>query len=364
MILLVYYLIFIIIFIYFYQNNKVITVDTFVNYTQCSKYKISKRLVDIFKKYNFKRSQSNLDWGLYLPCGYSNVEKELSLLNPIKNDQAVFAIDGCDKIVSKKSLWKVLKNVYGPLYKKYIPPTYDCSLKGIKELLLYHRDNTKYIIKKDIQQQKGLEIIHDINILPEKIKDPSNIIIQELLDNPFTINRHKINIRVYLLIICKSNTVEAYIHDNGFIYYTPKPFDYKSSDKDAHITTGYIDRKIYDTNPLSTDDFRQYLQNSTYNKEVFNQNLLYFFKKIMNALHIPVCNSSNLKNGVAFQLFGCDIAVNNRLDIKLMEINKGPDLNSKSKRDNHIKHEIILDVFEKVDLIRQNFKRNRFIKVK
>jgi hypothetical protein len=35
------------------------------------------------------------------------------------------------------------------------------------------------------------------------------------------------------------------------MYYTPQKYDDKDAAFDKHITTGYIDRKIYDTNPLS-----------------------------------------------------------------------------------------------------------------
>jgi hypothetical protein len=364
MIVLVYYLLFIVVTLYINNYRERTVVDSFVNYTQCSKYKISKRLMEIFKTYKFSRSFSETDWDLYLPCGYTNVEKELLSIKPIHPNQIVFAIDGCDKIVSKYELWKVLRQKYGPHYKKYMPATYECTSKGLKELLMYHNQTKKYIVKKDLQQQKGLHIIHNINQFPKLVGNPDNLIIQELLDDPFTINKRKINMRVYLLIICKANIVSAYIHSNGFLYYTPKPFDYYSTNKDSHITTGYIDRAIYETNPLSIDDFRTYLVKHKYNANIFHQNMVYFFKQIMNALHIPICNNSNLKDGTAFQLFGCDIAIDNQLGVKLMEINKGPDLDSKSKRDNHIKQEVILDVFEKINMIQQHTKRNRFIKVR
>ena len=147
------------------------------------------------------------------------------------------------------------------------------------------------------------------------------------------------------------------------MYYAPKKFNYQSSDKDVHITTGYIDRKMYETNPLSIDDFNTYLLNNRYDLSEFHKNVVELFTNILTALQIPICNSNKFKKGTAFQLFGCDIAPDKDLGVKLIEINKGPDLDAKSGRDNEIKNEVSLDLLETVGLIQQGTKKNRFLKI-
>ena len=110
------------------------------------------------------------------------------------------------------------------------------------------------------------------------------------------------------------------------MYYTPKYFNYKSKDKDSHITTGYIDRKVYSKNPLTLYDFYKYLDKNGYNSKLLKDNIKNLFYNIMNALKEPICNNKNLKNTVRFQIFGADVAPDNLLNVKLIEINKGPDL--------------------------------------
>ena len=182
-------------------------IETLLNYTQCAKFKVKKRLTNIFKAHGITRNNAN--WDLYLPCGYTNVEKELITINPIEPGQYVFAVDGCDKIVSKYGLWKTLLTRFGGDYKKYIPVTYGNNARDLQLLVANHVPGKKYIAKKDIQQQKGLMIIHDINQLVEHTNSRRVRVIQELLNDPFLVNGYKINMRIYLLIVCKNHEVNA-----------------------------------------------------------------------------------------------------------------------------------------------------------
>ena len=45
-------------------------------------------------------------------------------------------------------------------------------------------------------------------------------IIQEMLTKPYCVNGRKVNIRVYMLVVCFNNQTKCYIHENGFMYYT------------------------------------------------------------------------------------------------------------------------------------------------
>lgn len=350
------------IFLYSLINKKEFEPEEFLNYTQCKKLPLSTRLKEIFGKYNISRDEK--DWDLYLPCGYTNVESELKEVPALKPNQKIFALDGCDKIVSKYYIWITLKNKFGDSYTNYFPKTYLYRPNGLNLLLKNHRGGMKYIVKKDVQRQTGLEIIHDIKNVKKLLKEPRFIVIQELLNNPLLIDNRKINIRVYYLIVCENNTVSAYIHENGFIYYTAKHFDYDSSDNAAHITTGYIDRSVYKTNPLTTEDLYKYLDKRGYNSKVLRYNIINLFRNVTNAFQIPLCNNKKFKKGIAFQLFGCDVAPDNRLNVKLIELNKGPDLGAKSDRDNLVKTEVSMDLLEKVNIINKQHKENRFIKIK
>ena len=118
---------------------------------------------------------------MFLPCGYTNVEKELKKLKVFNKTQQIFAIDGCDRIVSKYYLWKNLVARFGNNYSQFVPKTYGNNVTDIAKLFNSHRSGNKYIAKKDIQPG-GLLIG---SLTDQVVVDGKYLVIQELLNNPF-----------------------------------------------------------------------------------------------------------------------------------------------------------------------------------
>ena len=86
------------------------------------------------------------------------------------------------------------------------------------------------------------------------------------------------------------------------------------------------------------------------------------FTSIMSGIKKPLCNNPKLKKGLRFQIFGVDIAPDNMLNIKLIEINKCPDLCAKGTKDNLVKKAVVEDIFDIVGLVKKKTGHN-FIKV-
>lgn len=160
------------------------------------------------------------------------------------------------------------------------------------------------------------------------------------------------------------------------MYYTADFFEKGSTSIKKNITTGYIDRKVYEENPLTHSDFKKYLDSnrilSNYEQKVkyddnklssvvFN-NIYNLITDIFSVYFDKVGINKKLYNNKKFQLFGCDIAIDETLNAKIMEINKGPDLGAKDKRDSELKHNLVRDIFKTVGLI-DNDDTNGFIKL-
>ena len=81
---LIYYLLSIILLMiaYILYNKNVSNKEEFLNYTQCERVPVSKRLDSIFENNNIKKDAKN--WDLYLPCGYTYVESELDNIEKLK----------------------------------------------------------------------------------------------------------------------------------------------------------------------------------------------------------------------------------------------------------------------------------------
>jgi len=333
-------------------------------FKKCLKYGTHGTLSEIFDKHDIQKCKGKEcydKWNLYIPCGYNNVENELEKIKISNNKQIIFGIKGCDKIASKNNIWKLLIEKYGRTQaKKFMPDTYLTQDKNDMFNFRMNFHPTKlYIMKKNIQRQKGLKIT---NNLEEIIKNSGCLsdyrIVQELLQDPFVLNGRKINLRIYLLIICSKGLVKSYIHNNGFMYYTPKKFIKKSMEKNVNITSGYVPRQVYKENPLTLEDFRHWLDKNGFSKDKLDHNIEILFKNIMNAVVKSLCKIKSLKNNTTFQLFGADVAPNKYLEVQLMEINKGPDMGAKDEKDQNIKIKVQEDMFDLLKVIKGDGKNS------
>ena len=70
---------------------------------------------------------------------------------------------------------------------------------------------------------------------------------------------------------------------------------------------------------------------------------------IMDAVHPYLCVLPQLKKNVRFQLFGCDIAPDKDLNVRLLEMNKGPDFKPKDERDKNVKMKVHGDIMDLID---------------
>jgi len=297
-----------------------------------------------------------------IPCSYDTCEQDVKSYENTNNK--LFIIDGCDILASKINLWKILRKYYGKDATKYVPYTFilndDVNFKEHYFANKRTRPDQMYVLKNYNQRQEGIKLSRDLNEI-ENSHDNGWYLVQDYIYNPFIIDKRKINFRYYLLIVCNrnSNKIDAYLHKDGFLYYTPEYYDEHDMSFNKHITTGYIDRAIYDKNPLTLQDFRNYIDNIKPKQSEYHDNSVQtLMTKIVEALSTVICKNNKLKDTLRFQLFGCDVAPDSNLDCKLMEINKGPDMNAKDDRDKIVKTKVQNDIFgiiEDNDLSKTNF---------
>ena len=352
---------------------------------------MSKTFSEFLNKNNIKYTNDYKKADIIFPCGYNDINSEINSLpniyNKNKDTKNVFIIDGADEITAKNNLWSNILNYHGfEKAKKISPNTYLFNNTDLNRLNKEHENNKIYIVKKNIQRQEGIMITDNLNKINNN-KNEGYVVIQELLQNPYLVNRLKINLRVYVLVMCYLDTTNIYMYDDGFMYYTKKPFLYNSIDKDVNITTGYVDRNVYIENPLTHTDFKKYLdledgenyytnnkrklnhienkirdKNILISEFVFN-NIMELIKNVFISYKGNICKTtSQIYKNKSYQIFGADVAINENLEAQIIEINKGPDLDSKDERDGKIKLKLTNDIFEIIGL-KQISKNNGFIEI-
>lgn len=286
----------------------------------------------------------------------------------------IYGLVSSNNIACKRAIAEALSGT------EYIPKTIVLSSdEESRKIQLGEIDtNRKYIFKQNIQQQMGITLAKTPEEVTKNILNVKNVVLQEVLTNPLLVNNRKVNMRIYVLVVFNphkqflekntfvssligslkggvsptqyedSNTTKTFsvhMYSNGFMYYTKQFFETKGDDMytmDNLITTGYIDRQVYKENPLTLYDLLDHLGEIKFNAIFTN------ITKGINAIFTSVkfkgiheFESKAQNKTRRFSIFGCDIAPDEDFNVKIMEINKGPDLSGKDERDIKLKTHMV-----------------------
>jgi len=293
----------------------------------------------------------------------NNVDKEMGSMTWPKTVAYIYGVAGSDLLASKSLLAITLTAASLDTLQ---PLTY-ITENGIgKDKFLADYEKLKgksFILKKNIQRQEGCMITGDLQVVAAAF-DPTSgyVVCQELLQNPLVITEasgigRKVNVRIYLLVIVSPVVgCTCYMYNDGFMYYTPSAFVAGSLDAAANITTGYIDRQVYIDNPLTFNDLL--LKVSTSQASILYNNTIAALTNLAAIYKQKFTEANKNIPGIKFNIFGVDIAPANDYTVKIMEVNKGPDLSYKDDRDELLKKTMVAEMLGIVGILpraTQNF---------
>ena len=354
----------IVLFYFVFDQGKSVQED-FANYMKCNRLSVSKEYRDAFKQTDLNRIHSG-EWDMYHPCGYNFIEQELQKVHPKNKDQTIFGISGCDFIVSKNGLWELVSSYYGrDKATTLVPITYILYKPSEMKLFKKEYDSSKmYLLKKNIQQKKGIHITNNINEIMNGYSNNFKV-VQEYIKNTYLIDKHKVNLRVYLLIICKHGKLKAYVHSIGKCIYTKKKYtqNFKTIDPEEHLTSVGLDINMYKTMPETFEDLSKYIGITQYNLLIhrIHKNIQY----VITAAEHKLCQLINIRNNLSFQLFGLDYIFDDQMKPLLLEMNKGPDMKGKTPIDYKNKVKVLKDTFSIVGYTkRDDSDKNGYVRLK
>jgi len=339
------FLIFITILFIYTQVN-----ESFVSYKRCDSKPLKGITKEIFDTNNITKSRDD-DWEIYIPCGYNGIERELKELDELNEKQSIYGIDGCDKIVAKNGLWKIILTEYG--FKKaseIMPTTYLLDdPKHMEEFESQFNKDNIYILKRNVQRKKGIKISNDLYEITNSKYDNFKL-VQDMKES-YLINDRKFNIRLYMLIVSNGNSTKVYLHKlNKLLYASQKVNLSNKLDFNSNITNSYIASKdIYNSHPFNIKELEKITNDNNITNHVKEKMFL-----LSRAIVLPLNKLDKLKKTLKFQLFGVDAIYDKNGDIFILEINKGPDMNPKDERDKKMKKKVISDTFQKIEMINDN----------
>lgn len=244
----------------------------------------------------------------------------------------------------KKKVW-IFKFIYGDSGDNII------IIKSYKQL----EDFINSIIDKKFKEWNKIKLL-DYKYF-RQIKKKNYLIewlIQEYINEPLLYEKKKFHLRGYFLYLNKTNkSKEGYILNNHRIF-TSK-LKYKNED--------YLNKYIHDTHEKSTSKYINFKPNLEEKipidkfKKIEND-IIYLFKSILKITN----NSCFIEDKNCYHLFGSDIMITNKYEIKLIEINRSvglPSYNAPQKKINHPYH-IFLGIME--NIVDKYFQHNMNLK--
>lgn len=310
-------------------------VDSMYSYIQLSVMGYT----EFLKNYGYKRGKAK--WDIFIPNGYNKIDEQLEDLVLPDETKKIFAIPGCDNIVSKHNVWKTMESKYGREKSSEIIPESFLMDNDDHIELLKTKNIDRFILKKKKQRKEGLKLTSDINI--EEIRKNEYLIAQKYIENPFLINNRKLNLRIYMLVTLHNGDVEVYLNKYGTCIYTNKDYDNKTDDFEMNITSYNLNTGIYNKNPLTLEQLRTYMNdNNLDHNKLFSDiknSVVYFITAFKDQL-----GNDKFNKNFCFQVFGLDFILDENLKPYLLECNKGPEMKPKITSLSEPKYDDVKDI--------------------
>jgi len=216
----------------------------------------------------------------------------------------------------------------------------------------FYKKNAIYLLKKNIQRKEGIKLTRDLDEILSGFRD-NYVIAQKYIQDLYLIKNRKVNLRMYLLIICDKGVVSWYFSNIGKCMYTNKDMntDY-DLDPETHLTSLNLDPSIYNTNPLSLDELKNFVGEHNY-RILFNR-IITIVQKCKICFEGKICQNKKINEHISFQLFGLDFIFTKNFQPYLLEMNKGPQMSYINSKDYKIKEKIYTDLLSKVGIIKNN----------
>lgn len=307
-------------------------------------------------KNNLKKHDTESECEYILPTKFGeNPQRLYSQLCKFSN-KVFLSLPNPDCIGKKDMLWNNLVKYHGIKEAMNIMPmSYSLPLEytQYKKNFSSHR---KMMFKKNTQRQKGLYLTNKFQT-EKQISDQKYIVAQQYLEHPLLYRSHKINLRVYLVLVCTENTINAYVFNDGIVSYTPKAYNPNSVDDNSHISSFYNSKPLYKKGfPITT---KRLIMETKLPKGILYSQINDKSKSVVQAITPEILNSAPCSFGTnkCVELFGIDFFVDEDLKCKILEVNIGPGMESENKEDNETRSLLLSSM---CDLIISNNSSNFF----
>ncbi|XP_052816470.1 probable tubulin polyglutamylase TTLL9 isoform X3 [Mya arenaria] len=181
---------------------------------------------------------------------------------------------------------------------------------------------------------------------------PETYVVQRYIEDPYLIGGRKFDIRVYVLVV-SYNPLKVWLYRSGFARFSNSRFSLDSiEDAYVHLTNVAVQKTAPDYDPdkgckWATQQLRSYLtakHGSDAARRVF-QGIDNIIIKSLQSVQKIIINDKH-----CFEMYGYDVLLDDKLKPWLIEINASPSLTASGKDDYDLKHGVLNDVLNVLDL--------------
>ncbi|KAI8853634.1 tubulin-tyrosine ligase family-domain-containing protein [Chytridium lagenaria] len=186
------------------------------------------------------------------------------------------------------------------------------------------------------------------------VEPPEAYIVQRYIDNPYLIGGKKFDIRTYVLVTSYYPLV-VYIHRNGFCRFSNHQFTMNVKDiSNLYIHATNVAIQKHSPNYDGEKGCKWLLRNlktflvskhgNASVNELFTEMEALIVRSLMSVQKVMI----NDKH--CFELYGYDILIDDNLKPWLLEVNASPSLSAETQFDYELKHAMLNDAFDVIDL--------------
>ncbi|KAK6185144.1 hypothetical protein SNE40_007440 [Patella caerulea] len=181
---------------------------------------------------------------------------------------------------------------------------------------------------------------------------PELYVVQRYIADPYLVGGRKFDLRVYVLVL-SYNPIKAWLYREGFARFSNTRFSLDSIDDTyVHLTNVAVQKTAPDYDPekgckWSLHRLRQFLL-AKHGIEAVQQ----IFKEIDNIIvkSLQSVQKIIINDKHCFEMYGFDVILDSKLKPWLIEINASPSLTASGKEDYQLKHGLLNDVLNVLDL--------------
>lgn len=291
----------------------------------------------------------------------------------LKTFQKMNHFVGMSSITRKNNLGRNLLRMRKQFPKEYrfFPDTWilPTDMSDFKQQFTNVKKQT-FIIKPDNGcQGKGIFLIRDVEKVP--VDFSSTFVAQRYISKPLLLDGYKFDLRLYVLV-SGCDPLRIFLHRKGLVRLASEqyvePTKNNLSEVMVHLTNYAINKANpnfeENTNPDDAEDghkrsweaVQEHLRREGHDVDTLILEIEDLIIKTLIAVQPSLshfyhsCQPEDVDNGMCFEILGFDVMLDQKLQPWLLEVNHAPSFATESELDHQVKHEVLQDSFNLLDL--------------